>query len=137
MDVQVWTLNKGGNMKNGIIIILTIACIALAILGITGQFRLIDEKEELQKFNSLLIEYIKIIPLTNIEKRIEIGKKQLELSKELASIQLESIEIMEKNPYNLLSDADKNQLGILALKQYELNNKILELSNQKLKLYED
>ena len=44
---------------------------------------------------------------------------------------------MKKDSYENLSDEDKKQLGILTLKQYELNNEILKLGKQKLKLYEE
>ena len=78
-------------MKNALIVILIIACIASIILGFTGQFKLIDEKEEIQKVNSLFVEHTKIGMLTNVDKRIEIGKKQIEISEKRLDLTNKSI----------------------------------------------
>ena len=110
-------------MKNGIIIILIIGCIAFMILGITGQFKLTDKKKEIQEVNSLLKEYIEIIPLAD---------KQLELSKKMNKILEENWELMqEETPEN------KERRKENTRKCYFLSLEILELGKQKLKLYEE
>ena len=92
-------------MKNIIIIILVIACVASIILGITGQFKLIDKIDKIESTNVLLT-------------------KTYKLTNEILSLSLEYQKLMQEIPQ------DKKRMHEINIERYKLQQEKVKISKQ-------